>query len=270
VVAELVEDLLGLEGGEDGLDQRRRADGAPRDPERRLRVDEHVVPQARLQVALHLRKVEIRPGSPSEELAGVVAEVEPEVEQAPGDRPAAHENVLLGQVPAARPYQERGRPLVQPVALALGAGEGDRAADGVPQVDMPVEQVLPGRRRRVLEVRHEDLRPRVERVDDHLAVHGAGDLRAPVEEVGRRGGHLPQTLADRQRRRQEVRQHARIELRLAGRPSLQQRPAPRLEFPKEPGDERARPRRQDLGVFGRDRRADFEAGWGRVGHELEN
>ena len=38
---------------------------------------------------------------------------------------------------------------------------------------------------RVLEIRHEDPRARIERVDHHLAIRGTGNLDAPVEEIVR-------------------------------------------------------------------------------------
>ena len=60
VLAQLVEDLVHLEGGEHRLDQHRRLDRSRRDAELVLRHDEDVVPQPRLEVALELRQVEVR------------------------------------------------------------------------------------------------------------------------------------------------------------------------------------------------------------------
>ena len=60
VVAQLVQDLVHLERGQDRLDQHRRADRAARNAERVLRGDEDVVPQARLAMALQLGQVEVR------------------------------------------------------------------------------------------------------------------------------------------------------------------------------------------------------------------
>ncbi len=50
MLAQLVQDLVHLERGEDRLDQDGRPDRAARDPERRLGVDEDVVPEPRLVV----------------------------------------------------------------------------------------------------------------------------------------------------------------------------------------------------------------------------
>ena len=63
VVAQLVEDLVHLERGEDGLDQHGGADGAARDAELVLRADEDVVPEARFEVALHLGQIEVGAGA---------------------------------------------------------------------------------------------------------------------------------------------------------------------------------------------------------------
>ena len=64
VLAQLVQDLVHLERGEDRLDQDRRPDRAARDPERLLAVDEDVVPEPRLVVRLELGQVEVRPAAP--------------------------------------------------------------------------------------------------------------------------------------------------------------------------------------------------------------
>ena len=76
VLAQLEEDLVHLEGGQDRLDQDGRLDRPLRDAEALLRPDEDVVPEASLEVRLELRQIEVAA------VAAVVAEeVEPEVEQ---------------------------------------------------------------------------------------------------------------------------------------------------------------------------------------------
>src|SRR4029078_12108556 len=59
MMAQLVEYLVHLEGGENRLDQHRRPDRAARDQQVVLRHHENVVPESRLEMALHLRQVEI-------------------------------------------------------------------------------------------------------------------------------------------------------------------------------------------------------------------
>src|SRR5438876_484786 len=61
VLPQLVEDLLHLERRRDRLDQHGGPDGAAREAERVLGQVERVVPQPRLEVALVLGQVEVRP-----------------------------------------------------------------------------------------------------------------------------------------------------------------------------------------------------------------
>ena len=81
VLAQLVQDLVHLERRRQRLDQHRRLDRPARDPERLLREAEHVVPQPRLEVRLHLRQVEVRRGPVSQQQPGAVEDVQAEVEQ---------------------------------------------------------------------------------------------------------------------------------------------------------------------------------------------
>ena len=61
---------------------------------------------------------------------------------------------------------------------------------------MPVHDVVPGGRQRVLEVGHEHLGSAVEGVDDHLALDGARDLHTPVGDGGGGRRARPVALAD--------------------------------------------------------------------------
>ena len=63
VLAELEQDLVHLERREDRLDEHGRPDAAAGDAGRGLGVDEDVVPEAGLEVALELRQVEVRAGA---------------------------------------------------------------------------------------------------------------------------------------------------------------------------------------------------------------
>src|SRR5439155_18782227 len=85
VVTELVEDLLHLERGEDRLDQDRAANRPRRHAERLLGERERLRPEARLEVALELRQVEVRTAAALEQLRGVVVHDEAEVEEAGRD-----------------------------------------------------------------------------------------------------------------------------------------------------------------------------------------
>ena len=157
VLAQLVKNLVHLEGGRDGLDEHRGAQPAPRQVKGVLGEAEHVVPQPSLKMAFHLGQVEER-ASP----LGAVEGVEAEVDQARREPILAHEQVFLAQMPAARPEHD-GWPLgirVQLVMLALRAGVGDRPGDRVAQVQLPVDDVFPQRRVGVLVVGQPHLAPR--------------------------------------------------------------------------------------------------------------
>ena len=145
MVAQLVQDLLHLEGGKDGLNQDCRPDGSARNAELVLGEVEDVVPQPRLEVALELRQVEVRPAALLQQPLGVVEEVEPEVEQAARDRLAIHFHVAFIQVPPTRPDEQRRHLLVEPVLLAFRALELDAPLNGVDEVGLALDQVRPRR-----------------------------------------------------------------------------------------------------------------------------
>ena len=128
---------------------------------------------------LELRDVEVGAGAALEQHLGVAVHVQPEVHERAGHLVAVDLQVALGQVQPARAHQQHGVLLLEAVLLALLLVL-HRAADGVGEVDLAVDHVGPGGRVRVLEVRHEPARARVERVDDHLARGRPGDLDAPV------------------------------------------------------------------------------------------
>ena len=198
VVAELPEDLLHLEGRRDGLDQHGRADRALRQAELVLGVAEHVVPEPRLEVRLHLRQVEVRAAAPRELLGGVVEEVQAEVDERADQRLAVERQVGLVEVPAPRPRQDHRQVVgvLQLVALALRRGEGDRAPDRVGEVDLALHDVAPVRGVGVLEVGQPHAGAGVQRVDGHLAAGRAGDLDPAVLQVPRGRRHLPVGAAD--------------------------------------------------------------------------
>ena len=241
VVAQLVEDRLHLERRRDRLDQHRAADRAARDAERLLRVRERPRPERRLLVALELRQIEVRAAPALQLLARVVEEREPEVEERGRDRRAVDGVVPLLQVPAARTHLERRDLVVQRVAL-LRRLERDLAPDGVGEVALPLDHVRPRRRARILEVAHEDPRPRVEGVDHHLAVGRAGDLAAPVLQVGRGRCDLPSLLG----RRDELEPRAARELTSPLVAAAQQLQAGRVQGAMEALDEVESLPRQNL------------------------
>ncbi len=198
-------------------------------------------------MALELGEIEVGAGSTLEQARRVPREVDTEVEQARGDRSKVHLQVLLGEVPAARPDEEHRDLVLQRVAL-LARLDGDRPLDRIGQVELAPEDVLPGRRVRVLEVGHVDLRAGVERVDHHLPVAcGPGDLDSPVLQVGGYGSYLPVAFTDRAGALEEVRQLARGDPLLALGTGLEQLEPPAAELALERLDEIERLGRQDPG-----------------------
>src|SRR5215469_16500641 len=135
-------------------------------------------------MALELRQVEIRSAASRDKLPGVVEEVEREVENTAGNRRPVDADVLLRQMPSTRPHEKRCDLLLKLVRLALGTYVVDPAANGVTKVNVPLDVVVPLRRVRVFEVGHENARPRIERVDDHLAVDRPRDLDPAILNVG--------------------------------------------------------------------------------------
>ena len=248
VLAQLVEDLVHLERRGQRLDEHRRADRAAVDAQGLLRVHEDVVPQPRLAVALHLGQVEVGARAGVEQAPGVVEEVQPGVEQAGGHRRPVDQHVLVVQVPAARAHEQRGGLLAEAVLAPVGAGELDRAIDRVGQVHVAVDHVGPRRRQRVLEVGHEPARAGVQRVDDHLAVDGPGDLDAAVAQVGRGWSDLPVALADLARLGQEVHALAGGQPRAPLAARGEQLAPAAVERAVQPGDERERLVGQHLGL----------------------
>ncbi len=194
VIAELEQDLLHLERGRDGLDQHGGADRPVRDAEPLLGVAEHLVPQPRLEMALQLRQVVVRPVAVVQQQLGQVVGMQPEVDQGPDAPPAVDQHVGLGQVPAARPHHHHRERDVgpQPVLLAVGLAELQRPAGPVAQVEQRVDHVPPGRAAGVLQVGQPDLGAGVERVDGHLGRRGRTGHLHPAVPQGRWGRcHLP-------------------------------------------------------------------------------
>ena len=117
MVAELVEDLIHLEGGEDGFDEDCSLDGVPGEIKGGFGDGEDVVPEAGFEVRLHLGEVEVRAGAAVEEFFRVVEQVEAEVEQAARHGDAVDEEVSLLEMPASCADEEDGHLVVELIGL---------------------------------------------------------------------------------------------------------------------------------------------------------
>ncbi len=230
MVAKLIQNLVHLEGGEDGFGQNGGFDRSFRDVEERLRKHKDLIPQTRFKVAFELRQVKVGTGPASEKLLRVVEGVEAKVEEGTGYRFAIDQDVRLFEMPAARADKEHGGMIDQFVTpSSRRIVKCDRPADSVAQVDLAFEEVVPGRCCRIFKVRHQHLGPAVQRVDDHLAVGGPGYLHAAVEQIRGLRGHRPPGRPDVGSLRQKVRLLARIESMLALNARFKQMPTTSIE-----------------------------------------
>jgi len=143
VLSQLIQELIHLKGRRKGLNQARGADGATRKAKLILGQVEDLIPQPRLQVALHLGKVEVWTNANGEGEPGVVEEVEAKVKEGARDWEAINQEVLLLQVPATRAHQQCGDLVVELVHLAVGSAEVDDAPVGITQVDVASDVVVP-------------------------------------------------------------------------------------------------------------------------------
>ena len=114
-------------------------------------------------------------------------------------------------MPTARTNEQHCDLIVERIALALRTREIDTASDGIAQVGLTTNHVVPGRRERVFAIGHEHLGTAIERIDDHLAIRRTRNLDAAVLQVGRNRPHLPVAFADRASLRQKVRHLAGVE-----------------------------------------------------------
>jgi len=89
-----------------GFDQNGRANRALRNSKLILRKFESVVPNARLQMALHFWQIKVWAAASSEELLRSMEKVEAEIEETSRNRFAIDEHVFLEQMPAARVRHE--------------------------------------------------------------------------------------------------------------------------------------------------------------------
>ncbi len=80
VVSQLEKYLFHMESGGESFDQNGSSDGIMRHANVRLGEKEDIIPQAGLEVVLHLWKVKVRAKAPLHEFLGVVIEIKAEIE----------------------------------------------------------------------------------------------------------------------------------------------------------------------------------------------
>ena len=174
--------------------------------------------------------------------AGAVDAEQRDVEQARRDGLAVGQHVRLDQVPAAGTDEHLGDGVVQAVLAPFGGRVLEAVQHDVAQGGLTPDDVGEGRRKRVLEIDHEAVRTRVERVDHHARLGRPGDLDPAALEIRRRGRHAEVGIG----RRAERRALAGVERVLAQLPRLEQRQAAVPELALQALDEVERQRGQDL------------------------
>lgn len=101
-------------------------------------------------MGFHLGEVKVWPKSSLNELVCVEVEVDTEVKQAARDRLAVNCEVLLLQVPASGASNEGGEGAVgTELVLLLALLEVDLSANGIIEIELAVDHVVPGRCARV-------------------------------------------------------------------------------------------------------------------------
>ena len=153
MLTELIQNLVHLEGRQNGFNEHGGLDGALWQPQLVLRHYEHIVPQAGLQMAFHFGQVEERPCTALDELFGVVEHEQRKVKKAAVNALAIHRHVFFIEVPAPWAYLQGGDFVVELVDLAVGL-QGQRAANGLVKIDLALNLVCPTRTVAVLEVGH--------------------------------------------------------------------------------------------------------------------
>ena len=101
MVAKLKQNFLHLERSGQRFDEHRRTNGAVRHPDVRLRKQENIVPEAGLEIVLHLGKIEVRAEAAGHELLGIVVKVQGKVEEGARNSGDEQNHIVLYAEPLA-------------------------------------------------------------------------------------------------------------------------------------------------------------------------
>ena len=102
VMAKLEQNLLHLESSWECLNQDGATDGSKGNPEIVLGKVENIIPKASFTVVLHLREVEVRTATASEELFCIVEEIESKVENGAAHRLMVNSHTRFIKMPSSR------------------------------------------------------------------------------------------------------------------------------------------------------------------------
>ena len=258
MLTQLIENLVHLKRGNDGLDQNGSFHAALRHANGVLGRHEHLIPEPRFEMALQLGQVEVRTKTAGQQFLGVVEHIERKIEEPARYALPIDSHMLFIEVPATRAHDERRHLVVEVIRLAVLL-QRDGAPDRIDQIDLPFDLVRPFWRVRIFEVGHVAVRTRVQRVDHHLAIGRTGDLNATALKSRRDRRNLPVAFADRFGFRQKVRTFTGVEALGALDPRGEQGTTPRLKLPMQADNQLERRGSQDLRIFGLDRTRDLHA-----------
>ena len=137
--------LVHLKGCHDSFDQDCTTNGASSHANVVLSKVEYIIPESCFQVTLHLGQVEIWTSSSLYELMRVVEEVETKVKQTTRDGLSINGKMLLLQVPTTSTCNEGRKDSVGAEFVFLFTLlEVDLFADGVVEIQLTVDHVVPG------------------------------------------------------------------------------------------------------------------------------
>ncbi len=129
MVLQLIQNLLHLESRWKCLNEHSCTDTSLLDTELASRKAERVVPKSRFEVVFHLREVEVRARTPVDELAGVVEEVETEVEKGAGHGCTVDDKAGFVKVPASRSGRcQRGAAILERKRTGRGGPRASQSA----------------------------------------------------------------------------------------------------------------------------------------------
>ena len=205
MVAQRMQDLIHLEHRWQRLNQQRGLDGAARQVKAIFRKTEDIVPPCRLLPGLCFWQIEVGTTSFRQQRLVVMKEIERKIEQAAGDGLITPGHMLFRQMQAAHTaYQHSGIGL-QLIDFSGLVGVADGSVHGIAQVDLTINDFAPVRRQRILKVRHKDFDVGIQRVNDHLALDGAGDFHAAILQISRDTANSPVAISNGSSFRNKIR-----------------------------------------------------------------
>ena len=146
VLAQLVQDLVHLERGQDRLDQDRRPDRPDGQPERLLGMPEDVVPEARLEVRFELGQVEVRAAAPARASSRALWKT---------NRPKSNSEAEIGPPSTSTWRSSRCQPRGRTTSVAISSLSRYALPSGLSNVERPPDGLgrsRPGRRSTLAQV----------------------------------------------------------------------------------------------------------------------